>query len=1024
MSGAEHSFESNGVVLKKTLPSDPTAYKNEKLYYAVQNIKGLERAYDASSHSALYSDAFCGIYDLDFNVEAFNSSSERPATVEVGYYNDSGTVFKPLGSIEVYNTKMTLKVNTLPEKTETYSLSPRENGGKNAVRMRFDTNLQKVWVYVNGALSTQSTGISYYNMIDPMKIVNAVRVSIDKNLDADDYIKVEDAVFTQKMYTSVEEKDSVIAASDLISVSDITDDSPESVKNNLKTLPKSAGNYSVKWTSSDEDMINPETGEVFGSVSDSDVTLTAQVYDSSAQYPISVYKEFKLTVPKASGADGLKYQLNKLKLEDYTKQPLDSVVYDISLPSSNEFGTTISWSSSDPSVIGNDGKISTDALTAARKIILTATLTSGGVSATKDFEITVAPHGKMHVFYSGDGSSFSVNGTADVSLYGNVWLELKKGSTDGTVSVYDSKGTKAFDVDVTSDVKIFVMPQSGIYNIVDDMGTIVAEGLPINSDAENIASVSYAASVLDGVTVKGDTYALLETAKNNIPFNAPKAVTANITLPSDDVAGAKIEWKSENAGVLTADGILTVPEKYTFVTLTAVLTADGISSERKYVLTVPCDKSKNILLNAGVSASSAAKSGYPLANAVDGDAETYTEFSVSGSGTYLTADMGGERYFNSIYFAQPAENVNSYRLAYSADGSNWTDITSGTVEQAADLVEFGTVSGRYIRIYLTGASEKTVRISAFEAFLNASAAELEEMDLELIKLDSEYQVTKNITLPAKGVYGTTFTWMSSDASVISAAGVYTKPSVSKTVTLTASTPSGKTRTFEFYAVGTSGGTGPVPSGGGSSSGGSGGGGGNNYGNGVVATPDAPVSADTSNTAGKLFGDVKDTDWYYTYVARLKALGVVNGDEKGNFNPENKVAREEFVKMLVIAGGINASGDAELTDVSKDGWYYKYVAAAYASGIVTGLGDGTFGIGTNVTRQDMAVMIYRLLKSKNISASTDKFADDSEIADYAKDAVYVLRAAGILDGYENRFSPLGYLTRAEAAKVISVLMTLI
>lgn len=81
----------------------------------------------------------------------------------------------------------------------------------------------------------------------------------------------------------------------------------------------------------------------------------------------------------------------------------------------------------------------------------------------------------------------------------------------------------------------------------------------------------------------------------------------------------------------------------------------------------------------------------------------------------------------------------------------------------------------------------------------------------------------------------------------------------------------------------------------------------------------------------------------------------------------------------------------------------------------------FGVGQNITREDMAVMVYRAAKKTGKVSDAEQgaaFADENEISDYAKEAVNTLKARGVMGGKgENRFEPKAYATRAEAAKMI-------
>ena len=87
---------------------------------------------------------------------------------------------------------------------------------------------------------------------------------------------------------------------------------------------------------------------------------------------------------------------------------------------------------------------------------------------------------------------------------------------------------------------------------------------------------------------------------------------------------------------------------------------------------------------------------------------------------------------------------------------------------------------------------------------------------------------------------------------------------------------------------------------------------------------------------------------------------------------------------------------------------------------------TFGIGSNITREDLCVMTDRMIKIANpefanIQVLDTKFGDDSSISDYAKESVYRLAAAGIVSGDGTGFNPKGDATRAEAAKIVYLAM---
>lgn len=167
-----------------------------------------------------------------------------------------------------------------------------------------------------------------------------------------------------------------------------------------------------------------------------------------------------------------------------------------------------------------------------------------------------------------------------------------------------------------------------------------------------------------------------------------------------------------------------------------------------------------------------------------------------------------------------------------------------------------------------------------------------------------------------------------------------------------------------------------------------------------------------------FTDIEDLSYGKDAINRLYQDGVISGDGNGLFRPYDTVKREEFTKMLSAAFDIVSDGEISFSDVSGAAWYYTYIKNLYGAGIIKGTSDTTFGVGENLTRQDLAVMLYRFLGEESKANEDVIFNDDSEISDYAKEAVYALNHIGIINGYEdNTFNPLKLATRQETAQLI-------
>ena len=173
----------------------------------------------------------------------------------------------------------------------------------------------------------------------------------------------------------------------------------------------------------------------------------------------------------------------------------------------------------------------------------------------------------------------------------------------------------------------------------------------------------------------------------------------------------------------------------------------------------------------------------------------------------------------------------------------------------------------------------------------------------------------------------------------------------------------------------------------------------------------------------LFTDLDSVSWAKPAIVEFAANGWVNGKSEGMFSPNDSITREEFVKMAVnVFGFYDADAQCGFADTLDSAWYYDYVASAVSKGIVNGISDTEFGVGSTITRQDMAVIIYRIAGLCGLQLTEDgeyiPFADEIHISDYAFEAVRELSKSGIINGTDNNsFLPAGLATRAEAVKML-------
>ena len=170
-------------------------------------------------------------------------------------------------------------------------------------------------------------------------------------------------------------------------------------------------------------------------------------------------------------------------------------------------------------------------------------------------------------------------------------------------------------------------------------------------------------------------------------------------------------------------------------------------------------------------------------------------------------------------------------------------------------------------------------------------------------------------------------------------------------------------------------------------------------------------------------------WSDKTVSYMNKMGVVNGyDENGEslFKPDGAVTRAEFAIMAINTLGIDTASyeNADLSffnDVdSIPDWAYKYVAAAYDNGIITGRKetDGLyFAPDAKITRAEAAAIISRLLPGE-LDTTVPEFGDSADIPSWAKKAFKTLSSAGIISGYGDlTVRPNNRVTRAEAVTML-------
>lgn len=182
-----------------------------------------------------------------------------------------------------------------------------------------------------------------------------------------------------------------------------------------------------------------------------------------------------------------------------------------------------------------------------------------------------------------------------------------------------------------------------------------------------------------------------------------------------------------------------------------------------------------------------------------------------------------------------------------------------------------------------------------------------------------------------------------------------------------------------------------------------------------------------------FTDVAEDAWYHDYVYDLVYRGVVNGMTATTYEPEGKLTRAQFVKLLACsleeAETLKTHEGKHPFKDSEGHWAEAYIAWAKDKGIVEGVSATEFDPEAPITREQMATIFGRYALKQGIelpkdAAPAESFPDADKISEYAREFVELMRIAGILNGYEDgTFRPQGNATRAEAAKLFSLFLSI-
>lgn len=192
---------------------------------------------------------------------------------------------------------------------------------------------------------------------------------------------------------------------------------------------------------------------------------------------------------------------------------------------------------------------------------------------------------------------------------------------------------------------------------------------------------------------------------------------------------------------------------------------------------------------------------------------------------------------------------------------------------------------------------------------------------------------------------------------------------------------------------------------------------------TVTKPAEIAPSETQTEENKVsFEDVKNDAWYYEAVSYVSKNKLMSGTDKG-FEPDTNMTRAMLVTVLYrIEGSPEIILENEFSDVALGAWYKDAVLWAKENGIVMGVSETEFAPDANITREQLAAIMFRYagFKGRDVSKRADisVFGDKEQISDWAMDSVMWANASGLVNGVgESLLSPKGFATRAQTAQIL-------
>ncbi|MBQ6937763.1 MAG: S-layer homology domain-containing protein, partial [Clostridia bacterium] len=1025
--GAALAKIAKGKLTLEMLTDDPASSIKHKLYL-VKELDGVSITYSSTNPAAL---------DENGNVRRIGEKVPLTFTVHYSYggveLDTEEFELVIAKSIEISMDEDLAAISLDETQAVTSDLYLPTKGSVNELTIAWTSSDTSLILFVE---STQK-GMVYR----PDNVADNPENGGDKTVTLTATIKAESKTKTRKFTLTVMQlpSDSELVSTAAASIiwDSISIEEKDAVTRNLALQTEFPDGVTAKWSFSPQGVVdedgfvnNPLPGE-----EPVEVTLNATVKKRESSVDIT---PFVITVqPFSSEEDILKKAKDALSFSVISDEPIQSVTKDLRLVEEWKLGSSVSWSSSSGAVsMGADSEgnlkgivnrppygsgVSTDTLT--------ATISKDGKTVSKKFIITILQEETYKELF---------RHTYDVA-------ELTIGSSPR----YDDGG-KWNSVPNTTPTTIQYDPLNGS-NKVLNFFKAQGEVNPWDKAGITRSLLYYFPTAGEGNLVFGGKFYMPQNETENFydanfffEIMGPGGSQVPIYMCKDGKLGFNINEQGVAKKIYTKEGVF---ERDRWVNFTVEINTP--SMRYNVFIEGECVTEDGEVEYNGKDYST--WSGVPYVKA-----ETTSTPTISGirlSMIYEKSDEGDSNfYLDDLYLLQknelPSNAVSSYNSfeqeflsknklsaldtdlvfpqALGAESFSYSSGDTSVIKADGTILQGTQSQSTTFTVRMTlvdDVIEKTYNVTVMPiTAASAVSKDLTELIATLKANHNLSSLTENITIPVIGNYGSNIRAeiIEGDASAIDSNGKISRGSSDKTVKMQITVTNGTESDSEILEITVkaqsqlsvkeetyvnSGSTSSVV-----------------YGSGV--NNNSGIKLPENDEPAKMqFNDLDEQHWAYSAIEALWKEGIMKGTGYSKVEPERTVTRAEFAKLLASVLNVRPSGGSvKFSDVPQTHWGYQYIRTLASNGIINGQAEGYFGANANVSRQDMAVMIYRALAAEGISLdavrSSPEFSDSAQISIYAKDAVSKLYSYGIINGIsEWEFSPNASATRAQAAKVI-------